>query len=263
MLAPRNSTPGSSSATSQVEPPQALFRRCHDGDAAAREALVIRYMPLARRLALRYLRPSVALDDLCQVANLALVKAVDRFDADRGFTFEAFAIPTILGELRRFFRDTSWAVHVSRADQERSRKIRETITLLSHERGHSPSVQQLSEYLEISQEQVMDGMQVLQAYTETSLDAPAADDQDGGTTLVNTLGGEDRGYELVEDGLVLERVIPALSPRERQLIDLRFGRELSQAEIGARLGLSQMQISRLLRATLDKLHDLVGEIADS
>jgi RNA polymerase sigma-B factor len=258
MLAPHQVT----SATTAVESPQALFRRCRDGDVAAREALVIRYMPLARRLALRYLRPSVALEDLCQVANLALVKAVDRFDADRGFTFEAFAIPTILGELRRFFRDTSWAVHVSRADQERSRKIRDTIVELSHEHGRSPSVQQLSEYLEISQEQVMDGMQVLQAYTETSLDAPVADDQEG-TTLVNTLGGEDLGYGLVEDGLVLERVIPALSPREQQLIDLRFRHELSQAEIGARLGLSQMQISRLLRATLEKLHELVGEIADS
>ncbi len=249
-------------AATREDSSQALFRRYHEGDAAAREALVIRYMPLARRLALRYVRPSVALDDLCQVANLALVKSVDRFDPARGFNFEAFAIPTILGELRRFFRDTSWAVHVSRADQERSRKIRDTITLLSHEHGHSPSVQQLSEYLEISQEEVMDGMQVLQAYTEVSLDAPAADDQEG-ATLVTTLGGEDVGYGLVEDGLVLERVIPALSPRERQLIDLRFGHELSQSEIGARLGLSQMQISRLLRATLEKLHELVGEAADS
>ncbi|HUH81053.1 MAG TPA: SigB/SigF/SigG family RNA polymerase sigma factor [Solirubrobacteraceae bacterium] len=249
-------------AATAAEPSLQLFRRSLKGDRVARDTLVMRFMPLARRLAMRYARSSVALEDLIQVANVALLKAVDRFDPTRGVTFEAFAIPTILGELRRFFRDTSWAVHVPRADQERSRKIREAIAQLSHVNGRSPSVQQLSEYLELSEEDVLEGLQVLEAYSETSLDAPANDDPEA-ATIALTLGREDVGYELVEDGIVVERAVAALKPREQRMIELRFVHELSQAEIGERLGLSQMQVSRLLRASLTKLRRLIGEIADS
>jgi RNA polymerase sigma-B factor len=237
-----------------------LFRRYRGGDAAARESLVVRFMPLARRLARRYARSSVPLDELVQVADLALVKAVDRFDPDRGRTFEAFAIPTILGELRRFFRDMSWSVHVARSAKERALEIQNTIATLSHEHGRPPTVPRLAEYLELSEEDVIDGLLVLQSYSASSLDAPAQVDHET-TTLGATLGRPDDGYALVEHEVMLQRALATLTPRERRVLELRFGEELPQARIGMRLGVSQMHVSRLLRATLAKLERQMGEIA--
>jgi RNA polymerase sigma-B factor len=248
-------------ASREVSSPQ-LFESSRRGDSSARETLVVRYMPLARRLARRYARSSLPLEDLNQVANLALVKAVDRYDPDRGRTFEAFAIPTILGELRRFFRDTSWSVHVARSAQERSKAIQEAVAALSHTSGRAPTVQQIAQHMEVSQEQVLDGLEVLQAYTATSLDAPAQDDEES-ATVGSTIGSVDPGYELVEEDMLVEHALEDVTPRERLLLRLRFVEELPQAEIGARLGVSQMQVSRLLRATLTKLEEQIGEIADS
>ncbi len=238
---------------------EALFERSHAGDANAREALVIHYMPLARRLARRYTNSSLSFDDLTQVANLALVQAVNRFEPAPGRTFEAFAIPTILGELRRYFRDTSWSVHVTRSDQERSKEIRDNIAVLSRERGRPPTVQQLAQYLERSEEEILDGLQVLEAYKASSLEAPANDSPDA-ATIGATLCEADPGYGRAEDHVLLEDALATLSPREQWLLELRFVEELPQAQIGKRLGVSQMQISRLLRATLAKLRDhMTGE----
>jgi RNA polymerase sigma-B factor len=236
-----------------------LFERCRGGDRLAREALVMRYMPLARTLARRYWNSSLSPEDLTQVANLALVKAIDRFDPDRARTFEAFAVPTILGELRRYFRDTSWAVHVARGAQERSKAVQDAIAQLSREHGRPPTARQLAQYLELSEEEILDGLQVAHAYTASSLDAPTQNGEAEETTLVSTLGGHDQGYEQVENNILIEAALATLTEREQRLLKLRFVHELTQAQIGEQIGVSQMQVSRLLRSTLAKLHEHVGE----
>jgi RNA polymerase sigma-B factor len=236
-----------------------LFVRSHAGDRAAREALARRYMPLARKVARRYWNSSLSREDLTQVANLALVKAIDRFDPDRGRPFEAFAVPTILGELRRYFRDSSWAVHVARGAQERSKAVQDAVELLSREHGRPPTVQQLALYLEFSEEDVLDGLQVAHAYTATSLEAPAQNGEDEEATLACTLGDYDDGYEHVETDMLIESALASLTDREQRLLQLRFVDELTQAQIGTQLGVSQMQVSRLLSATLAKLRESIGE----
>jgi RNA polymerase sigma-B factor len=239
-----------------------LFARCRGGDRAAREALVTRYMPLARKLARRYWSSSLSAEDLTQVANLALVKAVDRFDPDRARTFEAFAIPTILGELRRHFRDASWAVHVARGAQERSKAIHDATARLSREHGRPPTVGQLAQYLELSEEEVLDGLRVSYAYAASSLDAPVQDGEEEETTLGSTLGAHDQGYEQVENGILVADALANLTAREQRLLELRFVHELTQAQIGEQLGVSQMQVSRLLRSSLATLRESIGETAE-
>jgi RNA polymerase sigma-B factor len=240
----------------------ALFRQCREGDRRAREALVLRHMPLARRLARRYARSSLPLEDLTQVANLALVNAVDRYDPARTGTFETFAVPTILGELRRFFRDTSWSVHVTRGAQERSKQVHDAISALRRENGRAPTLARLSQYLELEEEDVLDALEVAQAYRASSLDAPAQEDHET-TTLGATLGSVEPGFELAEDAIMLQRALTTLTARERRLLRLRFGAELTQSQIGALFGVSQMQISRLERATLAKLERRIGPVADA
>jgi RNA polymerase sigma-B factor len=254
------SIPKAALCTGRQPSVDALFRAARRGDRSARETLIVRYMPLARQIARRYWSSSLAGDELAQVANLALVKAIDRFDPARGRPFEAFALPTILGELRRYFRDSSWAVHVARGAQERSKAVQDAVALLSREHGRPPTVQQLATYLELSEEEVLDGLQVAQAYTAGSLDAPVRDGEEGETTtLASTLGGEDSGYERVETEMLLEDALASLTRREQRLLELRFVHELTQSQIGEHLGVSQMQISRLLRSTLVKLREHVGE----
>jgi RNA polymerase sigma-B factor len=237
---------------------QTLFARWHDGDRVAREALVTRYMPLARKVARRYWTSSLPREDLTQVAYLALVKAIDRFDPGRGRPFEAFAIPTILGELRRYFRDSSWAVHVARGAQERSKAVQGAIELLSREHGGPPTVHQLALYLEVSEEDVLEGLQVAHAYTAASLDAPVQNGEDDEATLASTLGEQDDGYEHVETDMLIEDALAGLTDREQRLMELRFVHELTQAQIGKQLGVSQMQVSRLLCSTLAKLRQNIG-----
>jgi RNA polymerase sigma-B factor len=232
-----------------------LFSVCRrHGDRAAREELLVRFLPLARKLARRYSHSSAPDEDLVQVASIALLKAIDRFDPDRGSAFQSFAIPTVLGELRRHFRDTCWAVHVARAAQERALAIQETIDRLSARHGHSPTVQEIAVYLELGEEQVLDGLQAGRAYSTMSLDAPApSSEEDGEGSLAAELGGEEHGYELIETGAAIGDALRALSPRERRLLQMRFAAGMTQSEIGEQLGVSQMQVSRLLARTLRTL----------
>jgi RNA polymerase sigma-B factor len=235
-------------------PVEALFERLADGDGAAREALVHRFLPLARSLARRYANSSVPNDDLAQVASLALLKAVDRFDPQRGYGFEAFAVPTILGELRRYFRDAAWAVHVARGAKERAHDVQEATEHLFASNGRSPTVQQLAQFLELSQEEVLDALQASESFVASSLDAPLQScEEDGDTTLGGRLGAEDSAYERVENVSALSSAIAHLSEKERDLLRMRFGAGMTQVQIGCRLGVSQMQVSRLLRATLERL----------
>jgi RNA polymerase sigma-B factor len=256
---PRRQAPEPAGHTYPLRSSSVLFRCARQGEGGARKELVVRFMPLARNVARRYWNSSLAREDLTQVANLALVKAIDRFDPDRGRPFEAFAIPTILGELRRHFRDSTWAVHVARGSQERSKAVQDAVEVLSREHGRSPTVHQLALYLEFSEEDVLDALQVAHAYTASSLDAPAPNGEDEESTLAATLGEHDSGFEQAEMGMLIDSALSCLSDREQRLLKLRFVHELSQAQIGKQLGVSQMQVSRLLRSTLAKLREEIGE----
>jgi RNA polymerase sigma-B factor len=243
-----------------------LFARWqHQGDTGAREALVRRFMPLTRSLARRYDRSSEPLEDLLQVASMGLLKALDRFDAERGHAFPSFAVPTILGEMRRYFRDCGWSVHVPRGDQERALKVRNAQETLTGEHGRAPTVNQLAVYLELDIEQVIDALQATEAYETKSLDAPRLGGDGETTTYGDSMGQEDERYELVELDATIVAALEHVPARERAMLHMRFVEELTQTEIAARVGISQMQVSRLLRRSLDQLRaltrDNVGEVS--
>jgi RNA polymerase sigma-B factor len=231
-----------------------LFDRWYeDHDVRARDALIERFLPLARKLARRYAGSNEPYDDLVQVASLGLVKAVERFDPTRGFAFTSFAVPTIVGELKRYFRDSAWALHVDRSAQELARKIADARREVSLRQGRSPTVPELAEYLEISEEQVLDGLQTNEAYDTVSLDAPRGGSDEEAENRLEGLGG------LVDDQATVFAAAQHLPERERRILYLRFGEDLTQAEIARRIGVSQMQVSRLLRKSVQRLRDLTQE----
>jgi RNA polymerase sigma-B factor len=237
---------------------QELFERWRrDRDRDARDELIARFLPLARKLARRYAQSSEPYDDLAQVASLGLVKAVERFDPDRGFAFTSFAVPTIVGELKRYFRDTGWAIHVDRGAQERARKINEARQVISTRTGRPPRVDELAQYLELSEEEVLDGLQVAEAYGTVSLDAPLAGEEDA--SRLDAIGNEDQRLGLIDDQTTIFAAAKHLPQREREILYLRFGEDLTQSEIADRVGVSQMQVSRLLRRSLQRLRQLTGE----
>jgi RNA polymerase sigma-B factor len=235
-----------------------LFARHVDGDQAAREALVRRFMPLARSLARRYDRSSEPFEDLLQVASLGLLKALDRFDPALGHPFASFAVPTILGEMRRHFRDAGWSVHVPRGSQERALKVRDAQERLANAQGRAPTVNELAQYLELSTEEVIDALQAIQAYESLSLDAPRPGATDEATSYGDAMGEEDARYELVELDATVSAVLGRIPAREREILRMRFVEDLTQTEIADRVGISQMQVSRLLRRSLDQLRALTA-----
>lgn len=232
-----------------------LFARLRNhGDERAREQLVERYLPLARRLAHRYQRVEEPIDDLVQVASLGLLKAVDRFDTGREVVFSSYAVPTILGELKRHFRDRTWSVRVPRDLQEMALRVNRALSSLSVGKRRSPSVGDIARALEINEEQVLEAMEVAGAYRAGSLDAPrSAQGETSEETLGETLGEVEQGFELAEERATLEPLFARISPRERLVLRLRFGEDLTQAEIGVRIGVSQMQVSRMIRQALARL----------
>jgi RNA polymerase sigma-B factor len=252
-------TPISSPPFTPAEPGEqrSLFLRWQrDGDEAAREALVRRFTPLTRSLARRYSRSSEPFEDLVQVAMLGLLKAIDRYDPERGFSFQSFAVPTVLGEMRRYFRDSGWALHVPRGSQERALKLRSVHEQLMDERGHAPTVEELAEYLGCEAEQVLDSLQVLNAYDTVSLDAPRPGAADEDATFAESIGEDDARYDLVELDITVASALREISPRMRTILRMRFVDELTQTQIAAKVGISQMQVSRLLRRSLDQLREL-------
>jgi RNA polymerase sigma-B factor len=228
------------------------------GDSAAREALVQRFMPLARSLARRYGRSSEPFEDLLQVASMGLLKAIDRFDPELGHPFPSFAVPTILGEMRRYFRDSGWAVHVPRGTQERALRVRDAQDLLANQTGRPPTVNQIAQYLELDGEDVVDALQAIQAYEALSLDAPprGASPEEEVMSYGDAVGHDDERYELVELGATVNAALEHLPSRERLVLKMRFVEDLTQTEIADRVGVSQMQVSRLLRRSLDRLRAL-------
>jgi RNA polymerase sigma-B factor len=230
-----------------------LVRYHEQGDLAAREELCERFLPLARDLALRYTYTDEPFDDLLQVASLGLVKAIDRFEPGRGTKFTSYAAPTILGELKRHFRDKGWSLHVPRDLQERTLAVSRATETLSKELGRSPNVREVAEHLGCSAEKVLEAQEAAASYEAASLDAPTARDDDDAASLVDMLGGEDSAYELVEDRDAIASSWMALPEVERQVVELRFIHDLTQREIGERIGYSQMHVSRLLRRALRRL----------
>jgi RNA polymerase sigma-B factor len=234
-----------------------LFRRWRrHADVEARNQLVERYLPLARKLARRYVASSEPADDLTQVASLGLVKAVERFDPDRGFAFTSFAVPTIVGELKRYFRDSGWALHVDRGAQERARRVIDAQGRIMTSTGRVPTVAELAEYLECTEEEVLEGLQTAEAYDAISLDAPLQSEGDDAATRLDALGDQDGRLALVDAQATIFSAARHLPERERQILYLRFSEDLTQSEIAQRIGVSQMQVSRLLRRSLARLREL-------
>jgi RNA polymerase sigma-B factor len=227
-------------------------------DVQARDVLIERFLPLARKLARRYSGSSEPLDDLVQVASLGLVKAVERFDPTRGFAFSSFAVPTIVGELKRYFRDTAWALHVDRGAQERSRRITEARREVSSLHGRSPTVPELAQHLECSEEEVLEGLQTAEAYDTVSLDAPRSGTDDA-AARIESIGGQDGRLELVDEQTTVYAAAQQLTERDRTILYLRYGEDLTQAEIAERVGVSQMQVSRLLRRSVRRLQELTAD----
>jgi RNA polymerase sigma-B factor len=227
------------------------------GDGASRDALIERYSPLSRRLARQYRHTSEPYEDLFQVAQLGLVKAIDGYDPARGFTFTSYAVPTILGELRRHFRNSSWAVHVPRALQERALAVRDVERALADEHGRSPTVSELAQFMEQSVEEVLESVHALRALGSTSLDAVRGEAGDEESSYVDMIGAADPGYELIESAGDLARALEHLEARHREILRLRFVEELTQSQIARRIGVSQMQVSRLLARCLVELRGLM------
>jgi RNA polymerase sigma-B factor len=238
----------------------ALFERWRaSGDREARDELISRFLPLARKLARRYAQSSEPYDDLVQVASLGLVKAVERFDPQRGFAFSSFAVPTIMGELKRYFRDTAWALHVDRGAQERARKISDAQQKLSSRSGRIPTVAELAQYLELSHEEILEGLQTAEAFGAVSLDAPMPGEDDEEATRLDTIGTQDERLARVDEEATIFAAARGLPSQEREILFLRFSQDLTQSEIAERVGVSQMQVSRLLRRSLQRLRELTDE----
>ena len=236
---------------------QELLRRYHhDGDIRARQALVERMLPLVRTLARRYVNRGEPLDDLIQVGCVGLIKAVDRFDVSRDLRFSTFAVPTILGEIKRHFRDRAWSVRVSRGIQERNARITRAVDRLSGKLGRSPTVEELAEATESTVDQVLESLQGAQAYATVPLELVPGDDGE----RLEWLGHDDPGFNQTEERLVLARGLEALPVREREIVTLRFFGGLSQREIADRIGISQMHVSRLLRRAIARMQ---GELNPS
>ncbi|MGA7703776.1 MAG: SigB/SigF/SigG family RNA polymerase sigma factor [Solirubrobacteraceae bacterium] len=239
---------------SSLVPDLELFARMRiDGDPTAREVLVERYIPLARRLARRYQHTDEPIEDLVQVASIGLLKAVDRFDCSRDVMFSSYAVPTILGELKRHFRDRTWSVRVPRDLQELALRVDQTVTRLSLGQRRSPSIAEIAQAVEVSDEQVLEALEAMGAYRTTSLDSPRSTRDEETESVAEGLGAPDHGFDRAEERATLEPLMSRISARERTVLRLRFGQDLTQAEIGERIGVSQMQVSRLIRQALTRL----------
>ena len=223
------------------------------GDVGAREELVHRFLPLARQLARRYQRRGEPIDDLVQVASLGLLKAIDRFDPARQTALSSFAIPTIVGELKRYFRDHGWAVHVPRGLQERIARVDEATEALWREQGRAPTPAEVAERTQHTVEQVLEARQAAGARWAISLD-PSGDDKDAGAPA-DSLAIDEPGFLLAEDAATTERLMRLLPEREREILRLRFREDLHQSEVAERVGISQTHVARVLRRSIEALHE--------
>lgn len=240
-----------------------LSRLAHDDDArrSIRDELVETHLPLVEHLARRFRNRGEPYDDLVQVGTIGLIKAVDRFDTDRGVEFSTYATPTIVGEIKRHFRDKGWAVRVPRRLQELRLSLSAATAQLAQDNGRAPTVAQLAAHLDISEDEVLEGLESSNAYSTVSLEAGEPDSGEG-QALLATLGSEDEALDGVEYRESLKPLLAALPPREKTILMLRFFRNMTQSQIAAELGISQMHVSRLLARTLAQLREgLLSDVA--
>ena len=256
-IAPRESAIAPTRSRRAGEEARLFGRYQRTGDREARAELVARFMPLVRRLASRY-RDRGEYDDLVQVASFALIKAIDRYEPDRGLAFVTYAVPTILGEIKRYFRDYSWTVRVPRELHDRALQVACTSEQLTTSLGRSPTPAEIAEALDSNVESVLEALQSASARCPDRLDAPTEPDDDdhrGGSTAAT----EEAGYAIAEASATLAPLLARLTPREQMILSLRFEHDLTQSEIGAMLGCSQMHVSRLLRRTIAYLQQIADE----
>ncbi|WP_273127214.1 RNA polymerase sigma factor SigB [Metabacillus sp. HB246100] len=226
----------------------------------AQLALVEHYTGLVETLARKYSKGKSFHEDLRQVGMIGLLGAIRRFDPEIGKPFEAFAIPTIIGEIKRFLRDKTWSVHVPRRIKELGPKIKATVDKLTNENSRSPKVQEIADYLGVTEEEVLETMEMGKSYQALSVDHSIEADSDGSTvTILDIVGSQDEGYEQVNQKLMLESVLHVLSDREREIIDCTFLMNKSQKETGEQLGISQMHVSRLQRRAIQKLREALAK----
>jgi RNA polymerase sigma-B factor len=230
-----------------------------DGDLEARDRALVELMPLVRALAGRYAGRGEPLEDLVQVGSIGLIKAVDRFDVDRGVGFASYAVPTIVGEIRRHFRDKAWAMHVPRRLKELSLRLSRVLDQLTTELGRSPTIAELAQVAGVDEEEAIDALDSMNAYSTRSLHAPFEEGSDD--SLSERLGIDELGYSKVEDGTLVDAGLDALDERERRIVELRFFEEMTQSQIASEIGISQMHVSRLLRKSLATMRGRIEEAA--
>jgi len=236
-----------------------LLRRYHErGDLEARERLIEQYLPLVRSLARRYSYRGEQLEDLVQVGCIGLIKAIDRFDIDRGVELTTYATPNIIGEIKRHFRDKGWSVRVPRGLQELNVRLSHLLEELTIQFERSPTIAELAKAASVEEEEVLEALESGQAYATLSLSAPAAGDDNSDLDPLESLGELEHEYEVSEDRAVLAPGLKMLDDRERRILHLRFFEGLTQSQIAQQVGISQMHVSRLIRRSLEKLRQEIA-----
>lgn len=235
-----------------------LFRRFkEEGDMDAREKLVMSHLNLVRFIANKFKNRGEPIDDLIQVGYLGLLKAIDRFDPSRGLEFTTFATPTIMGEIKRHFRDKGWSVRVPRRLQELSAKVNQATDTLTSQLQRFPTIAEIADYLDATVDEVLEAMESSSAYSSVSLEAPSGADDDDTPSVIDRYATEDSDLAFTDDRIIIEEALVSFSPRERDVIEMRFLKGMTQIEIAEKLGISQVQVSRLLRRTLKKIQDKI------
>ncbi|ADC49897.1 MULTISPECIES: RNA polymerase sigma factor SigB [Alkalihalophilus] len=228
------------------------------GEEEVQVKLVKHYEALVRSLARKFSKGREYDEDLYQVGMVGLLAALTRFDSEFGRSFESFAVPTIVGEIKRFIRDKTWSVHVPRRIKELGPKIKKAVESLTVELNRSPLVHEIAAYLEVSEEEVLETMEMSKSYQALSVDRSLEADQEGGeVTLLDLVGNEDSGFEKTDQKMLLQKAFQVLNEREKQILMLTYYDNLSQKETGEKLGISQMHVSRLQRRALQKLRDSI------
>ena len=242
-----------------AENDKALLRRYHEhGDLAAREQLIEQYMSLVRSLARRYSYRGEQLEDLVQIGAIGLIKAIDRFDLSRGVELTTYATPNIIGEIKRHFRDRSWAVRVPRGLQELNVQLSKLIEQLTVQLARSPTIPELAKAAGVEEEAVLEALESGRAYSSLSLNSGGGSDEDGELDPLESIGTEEHQYEVSEDRAVLAPGFRALDERERMILHLRFFEGLTQSQIAQQVGISQMHVSRLIRRSLEKIREEIA-----